>query len=177
MSSSDTQAHDQDAAQGPATYLVDAVVAVLVFLLGAVVIFGSRKLGAEWTTDGPGSGYFPFYIGLIMCISGAGIFYQALFSKTAQRNTEVFVDRVQLRRVLSVLVPAAVYVLAVQFIGLYVASAIYIALFMVFLGHFSWLKSIFIALGVNVLFFMMFEVWFKVPLFKGAFDMLSFLGY
>jgi hypothetical protein len=87
------------------------------------------------------------------------------------------VDRVQLRRVLSVLVPAAVYVLAVQFIGLYVASAIYIALFMVILGNFSWLKSIVIALSVNVLFFMMFEVWFKVPLFKGAFDMLSFLGY
>jgi hypothetical protein len=48
---------------------------------------------------------------------------------------------------------------------------------MVILGNFSWLKSIVIALSVNVLFFMMFEVWFKVPLFKGAFDMLSFLGY
>ena len=177
MSSSDTQAHDKDEAQGPATYMVDAVVAVFVFILGAVVIFGSRKLGAEWTSDGPGSGYFPFYIGLIMCISGAGIVYQALFSKTAKRNTEVFVDRVQLRRVLSVLVPAAVYVLAVQFIGLYIASAIYIALFMVILGNFSWVKSIVIALGVNVLFFMMFEVWFKVPLYKGMLEPLRFLGY
>ena len=144
---------------------------------GAVVVFGSRKLGAEWTSDGPGSGYFPFYIGLVMCISGAGIFYQALFSKTAKLNTDEFVDGEQLKRVLSVLLPAAVYVLAVQFIGLYVASAIYIALFMVILGKFSWIKSIGIALCVNVLFFLMFEVWFKVPLFKGTFDMLSFLGY
>jgi hypothetical protein len=24
---------------------------------------------------------------------------------------------------------------------------------------------------------MMFEVWFKVPLYKGEFDLLSFLGY
>jgi hypothetical protein len=156
---------------------VDAVVAVIVFFIGAVVIFGSRKLGAEWTSDGPGSGYFPFYIGLVMCISGAGIFYQALFSKTAKRNTDEFVDGEQLKRVLSVLLPAAVYVLAVQFIGLYIASAIYIALFMVILGKFSWLKSIGIALCVNVLFFLMFEVWFKVPLFKGAYNMLDFLGY
>jgi len=156
---------------------VDAVVALIVFFIGAVVIFGSRKLGAEWTSDGPGSGYFPFYIGLVMCISGAGIFYQALFSKTAKRNTDEFVDGEQLKRVLSVLLPAAVYVLAVQFIGLYVASAIYIALFMVILGKFSWIKSIGIALCVNVLFFLMFEVWFKVPLFKGTFDMLGFLGY
>jgi hypothetical protein len=156
---------------------VDAVVAVIVFFIGAVVIFGSRKLGAEWTSDGPGSGYFPFYIGLVMCISGAGIFYQALFSKTAKRNTDEFVDGEQLKRVLSVLLPAAVYVLAVQFIGLYIASAIYIALFMVILGKFSWIKSIGIALSVNVLFFLMFEVWFKVPLFKGAYNMLDFLGY
>jgi hypothetical protein len=156
---------------------VDAVVAVIVFFIGAVVIFGSRKLGAEWTSDGPGSGYFPFYIGLVMCISGAGVFYQALFSKTAKRNTDEFVDGEQLKRVLSVLLPAVVYVLAVQFIGLYIASAIYIALFMVILGKFSWIKSIGIALCVNVLFFLMFEVWFKVPLFKGAYNMLDFLGY
>ncbi len=175
MSSSDRT--DPAASKGPATYIVDAVVAVIVFFIGAVVIFGSRKLGAEWTSDGPGSGYFPFYIGLLMCISGAGVFYQALFSKKAKRNTDEFVDGEQLKRVLSVLLPAAVYVLAVQFIGLYIASAIYIALFMVILGKFSWIKSIGIALCVNVLFFLMFEVWFKVPLFKGTFDMLSFLGY
>ena len=175
MSSSDRT--DPSASKGPATYIVDAVVAVIVFFIGAVVIFGSRKLGAEWTSDGPGSGYFPFYIGLVMCISGAGVFYQALFSKTAKRNTDEFVDGEQLKRVLSVLLPAAVYVLAVQFIGLYIASAIYIALFMVILGKFSWIKSIGIALCVNVLFFLMFEVWFKVPLFKGAYNMLDFLGY
>jgi hypothetical protein len=175
MSSSDRT--DPAASKGPATYIVDAVVAVIVFFIGAVVIFGSRKLGAEWTSDGPGSGYFPFYIGLIMCISGVGIFYQALFSKKAKRNTDEFVDGEQLKRVLSVLLPAAVYVLAVQFIGLYVASAIYIALFMIILGKFSWIKSIGIALCVNVLFFLMFEVWFKVPLFKGAYNMLDFLGY
>jgi hypothetical protein len=27
------------------------------------------------------------------------------------------------------------------------------------------------------LFFVMFEIWFKVPLFKGQFNPLSFLGY
>ena len=30
---------------------------------------------------------------------------------------------------------------------------------------------------VNAIFFMMFEVWFKVPLFKGSLEPLSFLGY
>ena len=169
-----TESHD-GSGTGVATNIVDAVVAVVVLLLGLLVIYGSRKLGSEWTTDGPGAGYFPFYIGLILSISGAGIAYQALFGKS--KNTEVFVDGVQLKRVLSVLIPAGVYIFAVQFLGLYVASAVYITLFMVFLGRYSWLKSVIAALVVNVLFFMMFEVWFKVPLFKGKFDLLSFLGY
>jgi hypothetical protein len=48
---------------------------------------------------------------------------------------------------------------------------------MVVLGKFSWVKSFIAAFCVNALFFMMFEVWFKVPLYKGQFDLLSFLGY
>lgn len=160
---------------GVATYIVEAVVAFCVFALGVIVIQGSWSLGSGWTSDGPGAGYFPFWIGVILCISGAGIFYQALFGKT--RNTEIFVDNEQLKRVLSVLLPAIVYVGVVQLIGLYLASALYIALFMIVLGKYPVLKSIIVSLAVIVLFFFMFEVWFKVPLFKGQFNALSFIGY
>jgi hypothetical protein len=76
-----------------------------------------------------------------------------------------------------VLVPAAIYVGAVQVIGLYVASAIYITVFMVWLGRYSLLRGLLVGCGVNALFFLMFEVWFKVPLYKGIFDPLAFLGY
>jgi hypothetical protein len=160
---------------GIATNVVEAAVAAILLIVGIGVIIESRRLGAGWTTDGPGSGYFPFYIGLIIAISSLGILYQALAGKN--KNTDVFVDAEQLKRVMSVLIPAAVYVLAVNFLGLYVASAIYIALFMVVLGKYSWVKSIVAALAVNVLFFFMFEVWFKVPLFKGSLDPLRALGY
>ncbi|MEQ1805397.1 MAG: tripartite tricarboxylate transporter TctB family protein [Burkholderiaceae bacterium] len=154
---------------------VDAVVAAVLFALGAVVVFEARRLGATWTTDGPGAGYFPFFIGLIICISSLGILYQALGSKA--RDTDTFVDRVQLGRVVSVLAPAAAYVFAIHFLGMYVASAIYIVLFMVILGKYPALKSVLVGVIVNALFFAMFEVWFKVPLFKGSLDPLRFLGY
>ncbi len=160
---------------GVATYIVEAIVATCIVIMGAVVLQGSWALGSGWTSDGPGAGYFPFYIGVILCISGVGTLYQALFGKN--KNTDVFVDGEQLKRVLSVLLPAMVYVLAIQFVGIYVASAVYIALFMIILGKFSPIKSVITAAIVVVLFFFMFEVWFKVPLFKGQFDPLSFLGY
>jgi Tripartite tricarboxylate transporter TctB family len=160
---------------GIATNVVEAVVAAILLIVGIGVIVESRRLGSGWTTDGPAAGYFPFYIGLIIVISSVGILYQSLGSKS--KNTDAFVDSVQLKRVMSVLIPAAVYVLATSFLGLYVASAIYIALFMIILGKYSWVKSVVAALAVNVLFFFMFEVWFKVPLFKGSLDPLRALGY
>jgi hypothetical protein len=48
---------------------------------------------------------------------------------------------------------------------------------MIILGKYSPIKSVITALAVVLLFFFMFEVWFKVPLFKGQYDLLSFLGY
>lgn len=160
---------------GVATNKVEAVVAFILLIIGIVVIYESQKLGSGWTSDGPGAGYFPFYMGIIITLSSAGVMFQSLLGKN--KNNEIFVDHEQLKQVLSVLIPAGVYVLVVQFLGLYLASAIYIALFMIILGKYSWIKSVIAALAVNTLFFFMFEVWFKVPLFKGKFEPLSFLGY
>jgi apolipoprotein N-acyltransferase len=151
------------------------VIAALVIVCGLVVLLGSRKLGSGWTSDGPGPGYFPFYMGLVLCVSGAGVLFQSLWGK--KRNTDVFVDGEQIRRVLSVLIPAAVFVLAIQAIGIYIASAVYIAGFMIVLGKFSKVKSIALGLVIAVVFFLMFEVWFKVPLYKGWLNPLEFLGY
>ena len=160
---------------GVPTFAVEAGVAALVVLMGLVVTTASWKLGAGWMSDGPGAGYFPFYIGVILCISGAGTFYQALLGK--KRNTEIFVDGEQIRRVLLVLVPAAVFVGAIQVVGMYVASAVYIAGFMIFLVKFSRVKSVILAVVISALLFAMFEIWFKVPLHKGMLDPLAFLGY
>ncbi len=153
---------------------VDTVVAAVLFVIGAVVVIEARRLGATWTSDGPGAGYFPFFIGLIVCISALGILVQ---SRLKSRDHDTFVDREQLGRVASVLLPAMAYVLVVWFLGLYVASAVYIALFMIILGRYSRIKSVLVAVIVNAVFFVMFEVWFKVPLYKGTLEPLSFLGY
>ena len=154
---------------------VDALVAALIFVFGVVITVEAWRLGARWTSDGPGAGYFPFYIGLITIIASVGIFYQAVFSKS--RDTGTFVNRVQAVRVLSVLLPATLYVLVVVFLGLYVASAIYIAGFMIFLGKYPPVKSIVLSVIIAAVFFVMFEVWFKVPLYKGTLEPLQFLGY
>ena len=164
------------ASGGISTRTMEIVVAFVLFGLGSLVLYDSHRLGSSWGADGPEAGYFPFYIGSIICISSTVIFIQTVFGKTGRR-LGTFVEWQPLRQVLAVLLPAMLYVLGIQIIGLYVASAIYIAVFMRWLGKYNWVKSGLLGFAVSAIAFVTFEVWFKVPLYKGAFDPLSFLGY
>jgi hypothetical protein len=167
-------AHDHESARaGTRTVLVELVVAAIVFALGALVAYDSYRLGSGWASDGPQSGYFPFYIGLFTCICGAVVFAQGLHRlKTDQ---QVFVTPSQLKQVLVILLPSTVYVLGVQLIGIYVSSALFITMFMRLAGKYSWIRSIAVGVGVSVSAFVMFEIWFKIPLPKGPLE--SLLGY
>ena len=155
---------------------MEIAVAIILFALGALVVFDSQRLGSSWGSDGPEAGYFPFYIGLIICMSSVAVFGQAAFGSKA-KSGRIFVEWQPLKQVLSILIPAALYVLGIQLIGLYVASAIYIAIFMIWLGKYGWLKSVLLGAAVSAVAFVTFEIWFQVPLYKGMFDPLSFLGY
>jgi hypothetical protein len=147
---------------------VEIGVAALILLFGLVVVTDSFRLGARWGDDGPQPGYFPFYIGLLICISGVTVLLRA--RRNAALSAESFVSRGELRKILTVLVPTVVYVGVIAYLGFYVASTLYIAYFMWHLGKYSWIKIVPVALGVSVVFFLIFEVWFQVPLPKGPLE-------
>ena len=63
----------------------------------------------------------------------------------------------------------------VGLLGIYVASAILIAFFMRRHGHYGALPTALVSLGVPLVFFLVFERWFLVPLIKGPIErMLGF---
>jgi hypothetical protein len=158
--------------------IVDAVTAVAIFLVGAVVIWDSYRLGSKWGSDGPESGYFPFYIGLILCGASLVNFVNAMREKSAAQGGESFVSVSSLRMIMSVMIPTIIYVSAIggvgpiPGVGIYVASVIFIAVFMLWLGKYGWGKTIGVSISVPVVFFLMFEIWFKVPLPKGPLEAL-----
>ena len=135
------------------------------------MIFDAVRLGIGWGTDGPRSGFFPFWLALIMIVALGIIIVQTL--QTTSRET--FVSREQLFPVLQVLWPAAAMVLLMNFIGLYVAAALYIGFYMKWVGRHSWLSVITLSIAIPVITFMTFEMWFLVPLPKGPFE--HWLGY
>ncbi len=152
---------------------VGAISAVLIFVIGVVMMADNYKLGAGWAKDGPESGYFPFRIGAIICIASVIVLLQTLFGKT--RSTKTFVTWKRLKLVLLVLVPTLIYVLAIQLVGIYVASTLFVAAFMRVMDKYGWLKTLVISVGINVTLFWMFEVQFMVPLPKGPLEAL--FGY
>ena len=155
------------------TRTMELVVAALFMALAAVVMWDSWRIGAGWASDGPEAGYFPFYVALIMFLSSAVTFVANAAAGT--RDWSNFVDRSQLKLVLKVLVPTIIYVVIIGYVGMYVASAIFIAFFMAWLGRYPAYKVAPVALLVPLLLFMMFEVWFLVPLPKGPLE--AALGY
>ena len=167
------QKQDSPSGGGLSHSAAEAIASVGIFAIGVVMIVSNYRIGAGWASDGPQSGYFPMRIGVILCLASLAVLLRSLFGK--QRERGIFVTWQRLRPVLLVLLPTAVFVLAIKFIGIYVASALFIAAFMRVMDKSRWWKVVLVSIGVNVLLFWMFEIQFKVPLPKGPLEAL--LGY
>ena len=159
---------------GLMTRWVELVVALLIVLGGVVVIADSMRIGAKWGSDGPEAGYFPFLTGTCLTVAGLWIVASVLLRWRALAD-KVFVEYERLKPVMAMLLPTIAYVVLVKFLGIYVASALFIGAFMVWKGRYGIFATLSVSLGVPLAMFVLFEIWFLVPLPKGPVERL--LGY
>jgi hypothetical protein len=137
-----------------------------------LVMYDNWRTGARWVEDGPQAGYFPFYIGLVMFLASATTFVLSLRAGADQTN---FVERGQLKQVFQVFVPTVIFVGLIWLLGIYVSAIIFITFFMTWLGKYPIYKALPVAVAVPLFLFVMFEIWFLVPLPKGPLE--TALGY
>lgn len=163
------EAHESGGA-GPSHRSAEIGVIVVMAAVSLIGIYGSLQVGVGWAAEGPQAGFFPFYCLLLVLIGSA----VNLFHVFRDADRGVFAAWPQLRQVMAVVVPTAVYVAIIPFIGIYVSSALLIAIFMIWLGRYSWMYAVPIAVAVPVLIFLTFEFWFLVPLPKGPFESLFY---
>jgi putative tricarboxylic transport membrane protein len=149
----------------------DLITASILAIFGGLVIVDAMRLGVGWGMDGPKSGFFPFWLALILVGCCAVIMAQEARKATGR----IFAEREKLRLVLKVLWPAVLAVTLMQWLGLYVASALYLGFYMRWVGRHSWTVVIPLSIGIPVLTFLVFEKWFYVPMPKGPLEAL--LGY
>jgi putative tricarboxylic transport membrane protein len=155
------------------TRTVDIVVSILIFALACLLAWDSDRTGNEWAADGPEAGYFPFYLSVLM---GAAALYglgRALLTRI--HEGEVFVTREQLYRVMQVFIPTLLFCFATDYLGIYVASFILTAGFMIWIGKIAAWKSILTAFLFSAAMFYIFEIAFNVIMPKGPLE--AFFGY
>ena len=149
----------------------DLTVAAILIAGGLLALGDALRLGIGWGTDGPKSGFFPFWLAAIMIVACAAILAQAW----RRADRQPFVARAAIGPVLKVLAPAVGFVLVMQFLGMYVASALYMAVYMRWIGRYSWAPVALVSVLFPVITFWVFELWFLVPMPKGPLE--AWLGY
>lgn len=150
----------------------EIVVAALLCVLGVMVLWDSYSAGAGWSEGmGPQTGYFPARIGWIFFGLSVFVFQHVI----RHPSDEVFVTLPQLKQVAKVLIPLVIYIALIAPLGIYVASAIFIAAFMIIVGGSRWSTIALTAILLPLLAFWVFETQFLVPLPKGPLE--TALGY
>jgi putative tricarboxylic transport membrane protein len=149
----------------------DLTTSLVLMVGGVLVIWDSLRLGIGWGSDGPQSGFFPFWLAVILmacCVAIAGQAWR-------RARGRPFVTRAQLRPVLTTLLPSVGFVVLTQFIGLYVASALFMGFYMRWIGRYGWVPAVLVSVLFPLVTFMIFETWFLVPMPKGPLE--NWLGY
>jgi hypothetical protein len=147
---------------------VDLVVSLLLLAFAVLLGWDNWRTGASWEADGPQAGYFPFYLAVMLGSASVYGLVMTLIGRGA--GDEPFVTREQVVRVLQVLVPTILFVIAIQFLGIYVASFILVVGFMHFIGRIATWKSFVTAFVFSVAMFLTFEVGFNVIMPKGPLE-------
>jgi hypothetical protein len=164
----DPTAPEPDSPAVTDTGTVEIGVSLLLITLALTLGFDNWRTGISWDSTGPQAGYFPFYLSVIL---GLASLYGLVACLLARNElSETFVTRAQLRRVMAVFVPTLLFCLATQFLGMYVASFLLIAIFMRMVGKIALWKSLLTAFLFTAIMFVTFDIAFDVIMPKGPLE-------
>lgn len=149
-------------------FAAELATAGALFAFGVAVIVGALEFHIGWDDGGPQPGYFPFFIGLIICAAAVGAGAQAFF--THRHSDEPLIGVSQAKRVAAFFLPVVAFVAASVWLGLYVAMALYLFGAMTWQGRYRWPFAAAVSLGAAIAFFVIFEKLFLQPLLKGPLE-------
>ena len=157
----------------------ELIMAVVMGVFSLYLMWKSAELPIGWEPrKGPGGGAFPFWLSLGMLICCVLIFVRALRGKTpASRSDQPYMDRTALKNFAISAGSLGVMLLAVHWIGVYVAVPLFFIYYIRLVGRHSWFTTGAIAVSTPVVTFFFFEVGLKIFLPKGVTEPLFYPLY
>lgn len=141
-----------------------ATAAVIVLIAAVAMVDSFKKAG--WTPSGPDAGWYPFWSAAMMGVAAFIIFFLALRSKAAR---PLFNSAQGARAFWQLAFPMVIMVGLINWLGFYLVSAAYLALFARWLGRYQWIWVAILAISIPLALYLSFEQGFKVPLPKSLF--------
>lgn len=145
-------------------------VAIFLFLIGALVMFDSVRLGFRWQPGfGPGAGYLPFYLslGVLICTAFIIVKQTRQLLKEGIVGDKRLIQEGGLTPILWVLIPSTVMVVLVSIIGLHFAAFVFLLFYMRVVGKIGWLECALVSILIPVGLYVVFDRLFLIPLPDG----------
>ena len=147
---------------------LELVAALLVLAFGATIVYGALEFDVGWDDRGPGTGYFPFWVGVVVLIGGLGTLIEGVTRHTYKAAPALTVG--QLQRAATFLLPIVGFLLVTSFLGIYVGMTVYLLVVMLWQGGYRLPMALAVSVGTAAFFFVVFEKLLKVGLMKGPLE-------
>jgi putative tricarboxylic transport membrane protein len=144
----------------------DRIGAVLLLLFGVWFAAVAVRNYKYWTATGPGSGFFPFWLGLTMVILAVLLLVRAA-RETAPGSDWLPRGRGAVRFV-SVLGGTVAFLVLMPWLGMAVTTVLFLIAILRLLEHHSWPAAVAIALGTAGVNWAVFAWWLRVPFPPGV---------
>jgi putative tricarboxylic transport membrane protein len=142
----------------------DQVSGALLLVLGAGVAAGARQY-PYWTPNGPGSGFLPLWLGLVLAALAVALLVGA--TRRPDAGPAWLPGGSALVRLVAVLVATALFVWLLPVLGMTLGTCLFLVALLRFLGH-HWVASLAIATATTTVNWLVFTYWLNVPFPTGV---------
>jgi putative tricarboxylic transport membrane protein len=144
-------------------------VTALVFLVSSFFIARESLRLRFYTELGPGPGYFPFWLSILLALLAAAMLYQATFRCSDPLPADFFPTRSGYLRIAAVLGSFAFAIIAMDVLGFRLVMLSFFVFLLSALGRQNPLITALVALAGSFGAYQIFEGWLKIPLPIGMF--------
>ena len=141
----------------------ELIVAAIFFIIACVVIAEAFRLGFRWGLSGPQAGFVPLGEALLLMISSVVIFVAALREKTEKT---FFIDHRGMTEAIKIFGTSVLLAVGIIYLGVYVATIVYAALFSRWLGKHKWTSVVLFTVIITLAIWLGMEKGLKLSLPK-----------
>jgi hypothetical protein len=135
--------------------------------IAAVAMFDSRRgalIGATGDPGGIGAGFYPFWSAALIAVAGLLLIWRTVL--TPPSGEVAFAGRESVVALLKLVIPMIVATVSILWLGLYLATALYMGFFARYIGRYRWIWVAAIAVLMPLGIYLVFEQGFRMSLPK-----------